>query len=506
VSPVKRLFRGSALLVALACGSACDEGAAPPKEAQAPDAQVTPERYPLAKLKDPATCERCHPKHYREWEASMHAYASIDPVFIAMNKRGQRETGGKLGDFCVNCHAPIAVREKLISPGGLDVESAPKWAQGVTCYFCHNAIGLENPEQHFNGNLKLANDRTMRGSFEALDPGVHGVAKSSFHDDLSKDSSLLCGSCHDVENGDGVRIERTFDEYKKSMFSFEEPANPDAGTSPETCQGCHMPVTQDRDFIAVNPDLNSTLRTPRRSHHEHRWPAVDIALTDDFPGQAEHRALTECELHVSVSISSVEVDPLGAITVRLETFAGHAQPSGTAQDRRMWLEFIAYDADGKVMFESGTIADGEVEQERNDARPNRRQLLMFRDHLLDAAGNEVHMFWQAQQPSKSELLLPPRWSGDVHSREVKFQTPGFRRPARAVMRLRMRPMGMDVLQSLVDSGDLDPKFLAKVPTFTINNSYVEWRAADPPGMLREPQDKKDRSDECDKLRRREAPP
>lgn len=41
-------------------------------------------------LMKPEACKDCHPKHYREWSASMHAYASQDPVFVAMNKRGQR--------------------------------------------------------------------------------------------------------------------------------------------------------------------------------------------------------------------------------------------------------------------------------------------------------------------------------------------------------------------------------------------------------------------------------
>ena len=64
-----------------------------------------------AELLDPATCAACHAKHYDEWSASMHAYASRDPVFLAMNRRGQEETSGALGSFCVNCHAPMAVRE-----------------------------------------------------------------------------------------------------------------------------------------------------------------------------------------------------------------------------------------------------------------------------------------------------------------------------------------------------------------------------------------------------------
>ena len=54
-----------------------------------------------------AACKDCHPKHYTQWSGSMHAYASDDPVFVAMNKRGQREA--QLGSFCLQCHAPMAV-------------------------------------------------------------------------------------------------------------------------------------------------------------------------------------------------------------------------------------------------------------------------------------------------------------------------------------------------------------------------------------------------------------
>src|SRR5438270_6561801 len=55
-----------------------------------------------ARLLDPEACKECHADHYREWSGSMHAYATDDPVFRAMNARGQRETNGALGTFCVN--------------------------------------------------------------------------------------------------------------------------------------------------------------------------------------------------------------------------------------------------------------------------------------------------------------------------------------------------------------------------------------------------------------------
>lgn len=76
-----------------------------------------PEPLSPQELMDPAICQNCHPQHYREWAGSMHAYAAEDPVFLAMNARGQRETQGALGSFCVQCHAPMAVRTGATTDG-----------------------------------------------------------------------------------------------------------------------------------------------------------------------------------------------------------------------------------------------------------------------------------------------------------------------------------------------------------------------------------------------------
>lgn len=263
-----------------------------------------------------------------------------------------------------------------------------------------------------------------------------------------------------------------FLEYKQSMFSYDKPETTDS------CVGCHMDRIGEEDYIAVNTMLNETLLPPKRDHHEHRWAAVDIALTD-FPHQEQQRIATECELHQSIQVVALEVGEFGEFTVRLETQAGHAQPSGAAQDRRLWAEFIAYDAADNVIFESGTIADGEVEERPGEDRPNRQQLKMFRDHLIGVDGNEVHMFWKAKKDSMSSLLLPGKTPKDtVHYTDVRFMIPRVQKPARAVFRMRMRPMGLDVLQSLVESGDLEPKFLERVPTFTLNQTWIEWRAED----------------------------
>ncbi|TMB43835.1 MAG: hypothetical protein E6J58_00730 [Deltaproteobacteria bacterium] len=90
-----------------------------------------------AQLLDPQSCAGCHAEQFNDWAGSMHAYSSQDPVMRAMNARGQRETNGQLGKFCVNCHAPVAVREGATTDG-LNLDQLPPHLKGITCYFCHS--------------------------------------------------------------------------------------------------------------------------------------------------------------------------------------------------------------------------------------------------------------------------------------------------------------------------------------------------------------------------------
>ncbi|MFI5307823.1 MAG: multiheme c-type cytochrome, partial [Polyangiales bacterium] len=158
-------------------------------------------------LRDPETCKGCHAEHYAEWQGSMHAYAATDPVFIAMNERGQKETGGQLGDFCVKCHAPMALELGLTTDGLNLPDLTDPSARGVTCYFCHDVSAVEGDH---NRALVLAHDATMRGGLgagkgaadarnaaAAAANAAHRSTYSPLHDGSSRDSAALCGACHD---------------------------------------------------------------------------------------------------------------------------------------------------------------------------------------------------------------------------------------------------------------------------------------------------------------------
>jgi nitrate/TMAO reductase-like tetraheme cytochrome c subunit len=430
----------------------------------------------LEQLRDPETCKSCHPIHYREWSSSMHAYSAQDPVFLAMNKRGQRETNGELGDFCIKCHAPMAVVDKR-TKDGLDLEHLPDRQRGVSCYFCHNVVGIEGTH---NAKLQLASDNTMRGPIQdPLQPEVHRAEFSEIFDDSNPKSSAMCGGCHDIVTPNGVHLERTLQEYRDGIFSKSATGKPPAFAS---CAGCHMPG---QEALAA-----SVPGAVPRIVHEHLWPGIDVAVTD-FPNRAALRsAVEDCQLGApSLSFFKLEVTPPNIFSFEIETNAGHNQPSGAAQDRRMWLEFLAYDEKGKLLekVSSGNIADGEIEEKPKGDPKHDPHLLMFRDRIFDAQGKPVHMFWEAAKStaypegfvSNTLPVANTTYIEGKHAvvKQYRASTPDGRLPSRVTARLKIRPIGLDVLKDLVESGDLDPAIVEEMPTLTFG-AQIEWTPAD----------------------------
>ncbi|MBK7863911.1 MAG: hypothetical protein IPJ65_35945 [Archangiaceae bacterium] len=410
-----------------------------------------------AQLLDPATCQGCHPQQYGEWAGSMHAYAAADPVFIAMNQKGQRETAGALGGFCVNCHAPMAVREgKTVD--GLNLGEVEPALKGVTCFFCHTvdaALGTHN------NPLRLASEPTMRGAFEGAYPNsAHQSAYSPLHDRDQLESAKLCGACHDVQTQHGANIERTFSEWQASVYS-----RPPGGV---TCGQCHLPQSAGTQPIAT------TAGAPERRAHSHAMRGVDVALTD-FPNLATERAgVQELLDHTLQTGLCVTLGRPRLHALLDNVAAGHGFPSGAAQDRRVWAEVVAY-LDGGVLYRSGATADAGSERVSGDL-----DAWLMRDCIFDADGGEVHDFWAAASFEGNALPAPVTFDkGDARfyeSHRVKtFPLVGelSAEPDRVTLSVWARPISRDVTDALVASGDLDPAVAARLPTFQLGPT-LEW--------------------------------
>lgn len=408
-------------------------------------------------LMDPTSCKGCHTSHYNEWAASMHAYASKDPVFLAMNRRGQRETNGELGSFCVQCHAPMALRMGATTDG-LNLHELPEKLQGVTCYFCHSVDGVTDTH---NNPLTLSSDATLRGGLKDPFPNTaHASSYSSFHDRTQPESAALCGSCHDVVTHNGHHLERTFLEWQQSIYG-----QPDLNSF-LSCGDCHM---SGRTEPAAN-----IANSPVRRRHNHLMPAVDVALTP-FPDHINHVAAVQEELDYTIE-AHLCVDENETVSVRMGNIgAGHSFPSGAAHDRRLWVEIQAF-RNGEEVWSYGIVPEGVPL-----ASIASTDLLSFYDHIFDHSGEEALMFWNAasnesftlEAPGLAELEAAEQ---DKH-RVREFNLAGLN-VDKIQMKAKLRPMALHVLQSLIDSGDLDPSVKEAVPTFTLKSTEITWTSAD----------------------------
>jgi len=398
----------------------------------------------------------------------MHAYAANDPVFLAMNQRGQRETAGALGDFCVKCHAPVAVAEGLTTDG-LNLAELPAYTKGVTCYFCHSAASVTGTH---NNPLTMAMDDGLFGPFGDPVPGTpHKGSYSPLFDLTRPESAQACGSCHDIVNQHGAAIERTYQEWQGSLFSDTAKG--------QTCVRCHMNET--------SGPASSTSPNRIRRLRGHAFPGVDVALTafpnDDIQIQ-QVQDLLDFSLQESVCLTDKQ-----QIEITLENAGvGHGFPSGATQDRRLWIEVTAW-KDGAVVYQSGAVPPGQSVETIDDP-----DLWLIRDCMFDAAGAPVHQFWEAVQLSPSNQvpasvapsILDPTSFTRGHLRRLYPSTgPLSVRPDRITLTVHIKPIGDDVLASLVASKDLDPAAAARVPRFTVGGDIaIEWT----PAKAKPPQD------------------
>ena len=344
----------------------------------------------------PEDCAECHPNHSKDWEGSMHAYATKDPIFQAMLAKGVAETDGKLDQFCIQCHAPVASKEGMTPVAvvdgthamALDMES-PLIGHGVVCTSCHAA---ESVEATLNAEYTLSKD-TLYGPTGAGSE-AHTIAQS----DLLTDA-ILCGACHNVVNPKGALLENTFSEWYAGPFN-------DGSADDKSCVDCHMPAYQGEIVEGVEREI-----------HRHTFVGVDLALIDDFPDKERQRRLVEELLRTAGKLELRRVpDVNGELALRVDVTNinnGHALPSGSTADRQVWVHLRVTDGQGRLVYESGmTDPNGDLMDRVTghsltpDGDP---ELLLYGSLLFGDDGEHVNFPWQAKR--SQDFLLQPGQTG-----------------------------------------------------------------------------------------------
>jgi hypothetical protein len=273
-----------------------------------------------------------------------------------------------------------------------------------------------------------------------------------------------------VANGH-VPIERTFAEWQASVFSTSEGA---------TCGQCHMNQAAMSQPIADFPGVKN------REIHSHMFPGVDTATDPAFPHVADQGVAVQQLLNSTVqsALCVVEAGPSqSAIRVVLDNVAGgHGFPSGAAHNRRLWAEVTAYQG-STVLYQSGAVPVGTSPTENADADE-----WLLRDCLLDASNQPVPFLWQAQGYESTQLpaqatfnVTDPRYYQSHIVQSYPRASGDFFAgvPDRVTLKLHLQPMGLDMLDDLVASGDLDSSIPGQMPTLDLDlgaGTTLEWTA------------------------------
>ena len=203
-------------------------------------------------------------------------------------------------------------------------------------------------------------------------------------------------------------------------------------------------------------------------------PGVDTALSP-WPETGAQLAGIERDLAgpVKARLCASLTTGFVAEVILDNALVGHSWPSGVTHARRAWVELTAYI--GKdVVFSSGAVARGEAVSTSKDP-----YLWLIRSHSFDASGTPTNHAWNAVQIESNLLTASvttnPSDGRYYHSQSRKYPiAAGW--PDRIDVEVHLQPVGLDLLDELIESGDLDPDVRDRMPTFTLPAASISWTA------------------------------
>ena len=262
-------------------------------------------------------CAMCHKAIYQEWQESLmsqsytHKWDQVEYFKLALphSKKLAKVAGVKAG--CIACHGPLAFLSGDIPPKPASANTRAN--EGVSCDVCHSITGTTEKEP-FNFSFKVEPGKVKNGPRKDARSPFHSTRFSQFHK-----SAEFCATCHDEQSPYGAWVKSTYREWKAGPYSKEG----------VVCQDCHMHRAPGKSAMGGKQRKDIAHHVFQGSHSSTKLAgAVDLAL---YPNKKE-------------------LSPGNTLKLRAVLFngkVGHAIPSGSTEERMLWLEVVAIDANGK---------------------------------------------------------------------------------------------------------------------------------------------------------------
>lgn len=276
-------------------------------------------KYKYEDFQSPKACAPCHIDISRQWEQAMmsecftHEWDEIEYFQLALPHSEKEPKVAEVKEGCNGCHAPLAFLTGDIPPQ--PPSKGTRANESVSCDICHTITGFEG-DTPFNFNWKVSPGRTKQGSRPVgVESPFHNIVENKF-----LKTAEFCGTCHNEKDPYGQWVKATHLEWKEGPY----------GKAGIVCQNCHMPPAfgKSANIGKDYPDV--------RQHLFHG--AHDLGKLSGAVEVRVHSDIKEAEPGETVKITATVVNAK----------AGHKIPTGSAEERVLWLHLEAKDSKGKI--------------------------------------------------------------------------------------------------------------------------------------------------------------
>ncbi len=263
---------------------------------------------------DSAACGECHKDIYKQWQSSVHHFASFNNQFYRKSIEYMQDTiGTRPSKWCAGCHDHAVFFNGRFDRPIKEQIDTPEAQAGLACTSCHaivhvdSSMGnagftIEYPPLHELATSKNPVIRNLDHFLTYLNPEPH--RRTFMKPFMRADSSEFCSSCHKVHLDVPVnhyRWFRGFNEYDAWQASGVSGQGARSFYYPKetsTCVTCHMPEVDSQDPGNRNGKV-----------HSHRFPGANTAIPYVNHDEAQ-LAVNESFLKGAVSIDLFAVSPV----------------------------------------------------------------------------------------------------------------------------------------------------------------------------------------------------
>ena len=274
-------------------------------------------KYAYKDFESALKCRSCHTGIYEQWNQAMmsqaytHHWDEIEYFQLAVAHAEVVPELKDVVDGCNGCHTPLAFMGGTLPPPRPEEKSMAN--ESVSCEVCH-LIQKAQTDPPFNFSYYIEPGRTKySGREEQIKSPAHNIVQSDFHK-----TTEFCGNCHNEKNPYDVWVKSTQLEWKEGPYAAEG----------VRCQDCHMPKGPYTLAIMGKEYKDARLHLFHGAHD---------------PGKV--RGTIELRIEPDIRLA----EPGETIVFKVALFnqkTGHKFPTGSVEDRIVWLDVVATDAKG----------------------------------------------------------------------------------------------------------------------------------------------------------------